>query len=228
MKKIILLMFVMIFLVGTVQSFEFDNVKSYNVETKEVIIKNSLLGISWFSYGEVGSVQLVNYTGYCIPGNCYAYYKLDHKVEDYSLKGSKYYNKGQTELLTNRETEYEIFNPSTPYEVPIYEEVCSENIANQSQTCELKITKNEVRYGVWNTYDVLTKLSEGNYLLREKIDVNSGETVDVVPNFYGLDLTEWATFTGLSLIDSNTGTGTNIGIQQVASRHELATTFNMT
>ena len=138
MKKIILFMFLIIFLVGTISAFEFDNVRNYDGETKTITIKNSILGIDWLSYGEVGTIQLINYTRYCIPGNCYAYYKLDHKIEDYSLKSSVYYNKGQTELLMNKQTIYEIFNPSVSYEVPIYEThsiICPTSIKSYCISC---------------------------------------------------------------------------------------------
>ncbi len=225
MKKLMLLLFAMIFLIGIVSAFEFDNVKQYNEEEKIITVKNSLFGIDWLSYGEVGIIQLINYTRYCIPGNCYAYYKLNHQVEDFGLKGSTYYNKGQTEILISKETKYEIYNSSESYEFPIYEEICTGEIENKT-ICELKNTKNETKFGVWNTYDVLTKLKEGNYLLREKVDVNSGETVDVVPNFYGLELTEWITFTGLSLISIGSRADTFFGIQQT-NRGVLGNTFNM-
>ena len=225
--KIFMIMILAVFLIGSVSAFEFDNVKNYDEETKTITVKNSFFGINWLSYGEVGSIKLINYTRYCLPNNCYSYYKLNHKVEDYSLKGSTYYNRGQTELLIDKKTKYEIYDPSASYEDPIYEEICSGEKENKT-TCEMKNVGNETRYGVWNTYDVLTKLEKGNYLLREKIDVNSGETVDVVPNFYGLELKEWAEYTGLSLIDGNFGTQTFFGIQQDSNRYELASTFNMT
>ena len=53
-----LIVFVMIFfLVGTVSAFEFDNVKgSYDSQKKEVVFKNSFLGIPT---SEVARVQLL-------------------------------------------------------------------------------------------------------------------------------------------------------------------------
>ena len=142
---VMFILFSVIFL-GTISAFEFDNVKNQDEETKIITIKNSLLGINWLSYGEVGSIELINYTGFCIPGNCYAYYKINHKVEDYSLKGSKYYDKSQTNLLVGKKAKYEIFNPSISYEVPIYEEVCIKEIGNKTN-CKSVNTKTETRYG---------------------------------------------------------------------------------
>ena len=55
MKKIMLLMFCIVFLMGTISSFEFDNIKQYDEETKTITIKNSFLGLP---LDKVATIQL--------------------------------------------------------------------------------------------------------------------------------------------------------------------------
>lgn len=73
---------------------------------------------------------------------------------------------------------------------------------NEHQTRELKNKEYKYEYlnlktFEWEEYKLNQKLRPGQILIREKVDVEEGETVDVVPNFYGMEITEWIDFTGL-------------------------------
>lgn len=205
MKKILLTLIMGMILIASVSAWEFDNVKGYNPEEMKIDISNSFLGIPTT---DVGSVRLVNYTGYCFVGDCYANYVLNNK-EDNSLtfKGSKYFNLAKT-IQYFRESKYEIYDETFEYEVDVYENVCKKTgkVVNGTKSIKCKDEKvgTEKKYGKWIDFNLNTKLPKGKYNLREKLDINEGETIEIIPNFYGLDLEEWADFTGLTKYENNT------------------------
>ena len=194
MKKqyvILTIALILLLVVPLSSAFEFDNVKDYDEITGIITIKN-LFGLG----ANIAEIQLVNYKPVCFPGECYMYLNITIYKEDLeSLKGSKYYDgKGGVEL-NNKERKYEIYDETFEYQEKEITEKCEAQV-NSTDVCSMVEGKEITKHGAWVDYDLQTKLAIGHYSFREKVDVDAGETVDVVPEFYGIELTEWVEFTG--------------------------------
>jgi hypothetical protein len=203
MKKILTLtlmsIFILTLIAGSVNAFEFDNVKTYDPIAKEITFKNSFLGIPT---SEIAKVKLVDYNRYCFPGECYLKLNLDIKEGDIeSLKDVIYYgfDKGANKVggEINRVKVYEIYDPNLEYNTNVKKFICADF---QKEQDNKDCFKDEVTTskGKWVNYDPTTKLKSGIYQLRINVKVSIGETVDVVPNLYGIDVKEWALFTGMT------------------------------
>ncbi len=217
MKKLLLVFLLGIFLVGTVSaSFEFDNVIR-SEKWNEVTIKDSILGIPTTT---VGVIKLVNYTGEGFVGEDYLYYDLDHRENGVSFKGSKHYSFFQTKLISNRVSDYEIYDANAEYEVDTFKTTCQTLYSNSTpyEQCTEDKTGTKTMYGKYIPYDISTKLTSGNYSFRERINVGEGETVDVIPNFYGVDITQWIFFTGFQRFEELNFTG--FDTDEVASENQ--------
>lgn len=199
MIKKILLIFCMVLLLGSVSAFEFDNrVTKYDKENEEITITN-IYGVG----SKLAIIKLVDYEPYCIPNNCFLNMEIEVlKGSLRSYKSSKYYNWDQTSELKNKERLIEIYNPDKEIEQTYYTKSCTPTIidGNATETCE-EVENTRTIYGGYEVYDPSTKLAKGTYRLREKVDINAGETVDLVPNFYGIDLVQWVDFTGSTKIE---------------------------
>lgn len=206
MNKVIVMLIFLIFSISTITALEIDNVKDYNSQEKEVTITNA------FGLGsDLGKIKLINYTQLCFPGECYAYYELTNYQDNIkTLEGTKYYDKEQKNLKQSKEVKYEIYDPTIEYSVPTYETKCeviyNEDTGLDENVCNPKESGSEIKHGQYITYNPNQELDSGTYLIREKIDILPGETVDVVPKFYGVDITEWVLFTGMTRLEYyNTG-----------------------
>ena len=119
MKKILTLLFIGIFLISCVSALEWDNVKSYDEDTKVVTITNAL-GLG----ADLAKIELMGYQRQCIPGSCYLTYQitvLETNLE--SLKGSVYYTEDSKIELLDRERVYEIWDADYSYVEEIYGDV---------------------------------------------------------------------------------------------------------
>lgn len=213
MKKQYLFIIALLFSIMLVSAWEFDNVKSYEPISREITIKDSVLGIPTTT---VGTVRLINYSRYCMPDDCYAYYQMFHYENGVSFKGSKYYRLDKVTEIQGKTNKYEIFNPNAIIQKPIYDYVCREEgtiLANKTSypqfSCENKLIGYKNISGAWESYNPLTELKAGLYILREKVDIKPGEKVEIIPNFYGIDIDEWIDFVGYSVYEyfNNTAGG---------------------
>jgi hypothetical protein len=194
-------------LINFAGAFEFDNIKTYNPIAKEVTFKNSFLGIPTT---EIAKVKLVNYGRYCYPGECYLNMELNIKEGDLeSLKDVTYYllNYGKIGDQITRTKVYEIYDPNLEYTETRKEITCISKDPEEARKnfndplCWEDYNVN--LKGKWINYDPTNKLSAGIYNLRIKVDINEGETIDVIPNIYGISINEWVAFTGLTRYEYN-------------------------
>lgn len=192
--KLFVLMFCMFFLVATVSAFQFDNVKSIdNVNPYKITVHNAfnlpLIG------NDLATVELINYTGTCFPGDCWMYIEID-ALEDgiESFNYAKTYYSDKITLKEGAIQEYQYWL-ATPYVEETTRESCSR--VGDKLVCEtIPVSINHD--GRWVEYNPTTKIGLGKKIIRMKVDVSEGETVDIIPRLYGIDLTEWAAFTGLT------------------------------
>ena len=199
MKKILLIMFCMIFLIGTVSAFEFDNVKDYNEETKTITVKNSLLGIDWLSYGEVATIQLLSEQHRrIIPGDYVFEMKFNLENPYFkAVKNVKFFKKDTMELINNPNFQLKYYDPNSVYDETVYEySECEEQI-NKSILCNYNLigTHNEKRQGQWLELNSLGDLKVGETIIRGYYpDLEQGEIIEWIPNLFGVEINEWADF----------------------------------
>ena len=171
MKKLIIILFCIILLVGTISAFNFDNVKKQN--DNSIKIKNA------FGLGkDLADYTLTSNTYYC-DVDCSA----EGNVEIYSPE--KLFSKLITKDLKGKKKDIE--------ELKIYVRIKEEVIIkfpavpeNKTEAYEEKGYKN-----VWKKYsgEILEK---GFYLWRIEGKKKSEESVDWIATAFGKDLNEWA------------------------------------
>ena len=219
MKKLLTLLCLGVFLISLASAWDFDNVKrDYNSITKEITVKNA------YGLGDtLGKIKLVNYTGYCFVGECYAYYEVQNYLKDDGLRSSITYDKSKT-IDLERSSTYEIWNPNKEVIGDVYSTTCKNKIGEVKTDCVSTKTGTKTTYGGWDSYDVNKGLPIGNYLLRQSVDVKEKETVDVIPEFYGITLEEFAPFTGLTRLEYADGSeGASYGIDNDEWRTQIFT-----
>ena len=236
MKKIFLLMFVMVFLIGSVNALEWDNVKQYNEETKTVEIKNSLLGISWLSYGEVAEIKLnTELNHYVIAGknrmvgeftinNYDTYSNVFKKMELFNVK------KNMKEF--ERDFTYK-YQKSIGFEtVDITKRVCEkykDDKGGDVSSCRAIPTgeTKQVEKFEWAELD-LKELPKGEITVGIFTDVSVGERVEWIPTFFGVRINEWAEWTeGLNIDLKSYWTMDDTSYMDNVSNNNLTETANM-
>jgi len=200
MRKLFVLLFCTILLVGTISAFDFDNVKEFkkldNEKYGKISIKNAfglpLIGKYLAEY------KLTENTDQCLI-NCHAQGTVKLYTKGKLFNGVKF--KGRDNRLKNIENKI-LIKVTESYEVSIddYSEVCSNKNVNGTMTyvCEQEKvgSHTETRYKeVWKEYhgEVLDK---GTYEWRIEGRKNPYESVDWIGNAFGNDLTEWAWWNG--------------------------------
>ena len=181
--------------VSSVQAFDFDNVKSYDSDKKEIRIRDSFLGIPTT---DLAYITLVNYTEECTINECYLTYRVDNKKDDSKIfRGSSVWN-GKQSVLYPRTNKYEYWDNNYNWNDVItdwscdYEDLISHQNGSYTPNCSYK--EKEYNYkGKWVDYDLNKPLPKGVHYIRENVDVRQWEKVDTIPNFYSLDIEEWIT-----------------------------------
>lgn len=184
MKKLFILMFCMILLVGTVSAWEWDNVKSYNEETKTMTIVNALgLGDNIakiqlltpldnhvpLGYGEVARFEVTQFSDY------------NNALKELELLDKR---KGDKKFL--RDYDYKVLTLETKeYKI----------VSQDWYTGEDVITYENKTIEVW------TKLNETNFkkdnvlIIGIFTEVKLGDKVEWIPNIMGVRIDEWAVWT---------------------------------
>lgn len=195
-KKIFLFLIIGIFMISLVNAFEFDNVKDYNSETKEVIVKNA------FGLGdEVAKIKLNSELNVIIPRGY-------QKVAEFDLEYYKDSN-GGLDLIEfyNIKNSMEKFERSFDYKIKEiedvvvndYEKVCKDVLYEDKtivKKCSQKIIGNHIeKKVVWNDFDKKTLLKSKVVTIGIFTDVQKGDKVEWIPTFYGVEIDEWAEWT---------------------------------
>ncbi len=192
MKKLIVLMFSMILLIGSITALEFDNVKDYDPITKTVTIKNA------FGLGEdIAEVQLKSNLKVLVPRgyNKVAEFEIRAK-EDYTtiLKELEFYNRneGDQKFIRSYDYRYKTINQVL---VDDYNISCSESIAKNGS-----IIRDCSKVKIGDHYEDKEEwlLAPANVLKNDVItigiftDVKEGDKVEWIPNIMGVRVEEWA------------------------------------
>jgi len=194
MKKLFVIMFVVILLLGSVSAFEFDNVKSYDEETKTITVKNA------FGLGDdIAKITLNTPLNYRVEPKY-------TKVAEFYLENYEDYNNPFKELeLFNLERSGNKFSRAYDWKYLTYEE---DTVNDFGDTCSGTFgngTANGCKYGIIGSHkELLPKWNELNSESFKKNDnltiglftnVEFQDNVEWIPNFFGVRITEWATWT---------------------------------
>ena len=187
-KQYILITFVIILMVGLVSAFEFDNIKRYDAEKKEVTIENA------FGLGkDIAKIRLnSNLIEYVAEGyNKIAEIELTN-LEDYNeaLKQIDLYNKNDGNKKFSRQIDY-------------YKKVIREvDVDDSTQDCYLKdginhckpieIKTHKEMKEVWEELNTSSFKEGDNFTIGLFTDVQYEDNVEWIPTFYGVKIDEWA------------------------------------
>ena len=194
MKKIFLIMFCMVLLVGTISAGEllsFDNVKQYDEGTKTITIVNT------FGLGrDISTIQLntplnvMVSTGY----QKVAEFEIDLFDDTYSSAFDKmeFYNKKNMDRI-DREFDYKYLAIEL-VDVNDYKESCSTS-GNGTKVCEqVIIGTHQKEKEVWEDLDT-SILTKGKVTIGIFTNVQVGDYVEWIPTLFGKEIDEWATWT---------------------------------
>lgn len=183
-KKIFVLIFVALFLaLPSVSAWDWDNVKDYNPETKEISISSSFLWL--FKMGEVARYQLTDNSDQCLR-TCYAegtakIYETGKLFSDMEFEGGSV-------------SDYKIFIEvdEVYYETETIKgkQEC-ENFANLTSICSDTFTEKEVEKTrkVWQEYN--GEELQGVYKWRLE-GTKESKKVDWIGTAFGQRMEEWA------------------------------------
>ena len=193
MKKILLILFCMVLLTGTISALEFDNIKKLpdNFDYREdiITIRNSFLWI--FPLGKVADIQLIENTDQCLV-NCKTKFKVK-LYSDYDNPLTREYFKDRRNKNIDVSGEWYYYeNSSYEIEVNEYKGVCEldPKSINGSEICfQEKIgSHNETRYdSQWLKYEGGT-FKEGEYEFEYRGQKPVKKDVDFKIVLFGVDL----------------------------------------
>jgi len=197
MKKLIVILFMCMFLCSLVTAFDFDNVKNYNEETRTVTITNA------FGLGDtIAEIKLesdLENKLYDLGSGIYQQvalvdFKEFQKIKD-SLEEIKTYDVNNKNSEINRDIKLK-YRKEVSLQHPIYEAYNCE-VINNEEVCEHKIIGYEDKIRVdWIEFNSIEELpNEKNLKIGLYADVKDGDKVEWIPHWFGEEINEWAIWT---------------------------------
>lgn len=193
------LIFIFVFLyIPIVSSFEFDNIKTYDKETKTAIIKNS------FGLGsEIAKIKLdTPLNVYVMPGKNrkVAEFTINTKQLNYNnpLNEIEFYHINQNLKKFEREFKYKYKQVTGYKNVSDYATSCKPVTINKNVTteCSREIIGSHLEEEfVWNELNKIEKLPKDNITIGIFTEVKNDDYVEWIPTFYGIKISEWASWT---------------------------------
>lgn len=199
-------MLALIFLAENVKAFEFDNIKQYTPLTETIEIRNSFLGIDWLSMDRVATLKLLSPKHNVIWGTGYqrvAEIEIENAQDyDLALRSMDFYKVyfGLQKINNPPQFSYKVKTTKTVTEDLIG---CANTLQKAGEICKYEVIgKREVVVDDWVDLDTSKPLPAGHYIIGIYYsDVKVGETIEWIPTFFGLRLTEWGDFTGATKIE---------------------------
>lgn len=190
--KFFVIILCMIFLVGTISAFEFDNRKVYDEETRTATIENA------FGLGnKLADITLTTpLDNKVIAGEdrLVAEFTIDN-VRDYSnvFNNMEFYDLHDFNKKIDREFtyKYKVYVTKTR---DVYDLECNNprDELDCKKTNEMTIQYDDV---VWVEIDKRIPLKSGEIEIGIFTDVNFGDKIEWIPTLYGERIPEWATWT---------------------------------
>ena len=192
----------MVFLIPLASAFEFDNVKSYDEEKKEITVTN-LFGLG----KEISKITLLSEINHHVIDRGEG---VMQKVAEIKIKNNEEYNKALKNMEffdvnkgrrgMNKEFEYRYRVDDGYHEIEIRSETGCEGEANRSlsSNCIKAIIGYDKQYKYkWITLEEskINELPKGNITLGIFLDVEKGEHGDWIPTLFGVRINEFAEWT---------------------------------
>ncbi len=189
MKKIMLMMFVVVLLVGTINAFEIDNVQSYDEDKREYLIENA------FGLGK--DIARVKLNSELVESLNVGYRKVaEFNVENYDDYVNVFNVMEFSDLNNNSKSFTRDFDykQKTIIQIPNIENVCNDFLSANGtlhQDCNLieKGTKDKI---IWEEINKVGGLLKGNFTIGIFTEVKKRDKVEWIPTLFGERLTEWA------------------------------------
>lgn len=235
----------MIFLTPLVQSFEWDNKKSYDENTKTVTVKNSFLGLS---LDKVAEIELKTPLNFKVPRGYQKIAEFEvRNFEDYNnaLKQLKLYdlNNNNKEFVRDFDYKYKTY---VNISVNDYENVIIKTTGNGTKIYERQLVGSHLELKEkWMTLNSTNINKDDILTIGIFTEVKKGDVIEWIPTFFGIEIEEWATWTeslsvdlvsyyklnessGTNTTDSYNGNhGTSSGVT-VNITGKIATAYNFT
>ncbi|MBA7491766.1 hypothetical protein ES702_02314 [subsurface metagenome] len=194
-------------------AFEFDNVGQYDEASKTITIKNSFLGIDWFSYGLVATAKLETSSIVWVEAGedkLVAIFTINNSEEDYSnfFKQLDFYNavnmkeRNAPSGLTLRK-----FVQTGTETIQDYSFECEEktgaNLSKYTECLPVEAGTHEEILAEWQPVNVNNDLGLGEITIGIFVDVEKGDYVEWIPTLFGVEIDEWAIYGSAVLDDWN-------------------------
>ena len=192
-KKIFVLLFFAILLVGVASALEFDNIKSYDELTKTVTVENAfglgsdiakiklntpLVNVVPIGYGQVAEFEIDSYN--------LEYLNVLQKMEFHDVKDNM--------RKLEKDFEYKVLSYKD-VDVNEYEYRCiPSGMKGVNDTCSnTVIGTHKEQEEVWSSLKDFN-LAKGVYTIGIYTEVYEGDNVEWIPTMFGREISEWATY----------------------------------
>ena len=190
MKKLILFSVVTLLLFmnfGTLSAWDWDNVKSYDHNTKTATVTNGL-GLGSTVAELTLDTPLNNKVG--IGYQRVAEITIDNRGQyNNALNDMQFYNKKTGMTKFDRDFDY-LYKTTETYEIEIPEEDCNNKLTNGS--CGIKYVTQERERELWKS--IGKDLPKGNVTIGIYTFVEQGDNVEWIPEWFGVEIEEWASW----------------------------------
>ncbi len=215
MKKLILILFCMVFLIGTVSAIDIDDVKYYDEGTKTYTLEN------FFGLGKhIADLELKTPQVFEVARGYrrVAMVEIRNGEYDYNeiINGIKLYNINEGMKETVRTVDYKY---KKIIQVPNYKTICDKGFSANGTFTDLNCRKEQIGLRdktVWKDFTKNSLLKGETITLGLFTDVQKGDHIEWVINVYGNEkLTAWAEWNENMLVgviahyDMNETSGTN-------------------
>ena len=196
-------------MISIVSAFEFDNVKTYDPVIREVLVKNSFIGIPTTEVGKIRLNTPLNVKvglGY----QKVAEFNLN-AFQDYEdiIKSINFYDLNKKDWEANQlSKDFDIkYKTLQKYEVDDYKTDCIEDKVivdektiidekeNTTQTCtSVKVGSHTETREIWTKIMQTNLQKDQSMTIGLFTNVNEGDYVEWIPKIYGLDIKEFASW----------------------------------
>ncbi|GIW67815.1 MAG: hypothetical protein KatS3mg096_710 [Candidatus Parcubacteria bacterium] len=193
MKKLLILLFFGILLVGTVSALEFDNIKQYEDKTKTITIKNSFLGIPTTKIADITLLTPLVYRvtpGYSKIAEFNITFYSDYKKP---FKSITFYDLNKNNLKINKNFDFKILDYENVL-VDDYETICIPTLEGIGDCYQKKVGSHYERKKIWRDLNQEYFYKNTNFTIGIFTNVNEGDYVEWIPNFFGLNINEFASY----------------------------------
>ena len=202
-KKVFLMLVIagfMLLLLPMISSMDWDNVAKYDEETQTITTKNSILGIPFLSLDTIANIRLDSELEKEMSSSYDNYFEIEVNSLDKRniITGIKYYkyDKDTKEIgeEIQKENYWMRYDENADRELITYNKVCGKPTGYYAGlpiiNCEYEEIKT-IEKGDWVPYNINEEI-EGEFLLRNYIEIKEFEWIEYVPEFVGVKVDEWA------------------------------------